>query len=108
MTTRTTQLLRLALVCLALGLAAITAPRTARAEVDTFGIGDGHRGAYVAAAAGEIVNAYAPVTADAAKGAAQVAIGASIGDPAGFVASDLVLIALNCQNDDGTVEQPER
>ena len=69
---------RLALLSLSLGAAAIVAPRAAHAETDTFGIGNGHSGAYVAAAADEVINVYAPLTADAAKGATSITIGTSL------------------------------
>lgn len=63
----------------------------ARAEADVFGIGDGHSGAKTVAG-DEVVNAYAPLTADAAAGATQIAFGAVRGDAAGFVAGDLVMV----------------
>src|SRR4051794_28940290 len=72
-------------------LAAIASPREARAEADTFGIGNGHSGAYVAAAADEVVNAYAPLTADAAANATTLAVGTAIGTGT-FTAGDLVMV----------------
>lgn len=92
MRTRTKQSFRVALASLSLAVAAIAAPHEARAEADLFGIGDGHRGAYAAVAANEIVNAYAPLTADAAVNATQISVGATLGDPAGFVPGDLVML----------------
>jgi MYXO-CTERM domain-containing protein len=92
MRTRTKQLVRVALVSLSLATAALTAPRQANAEADTFGIGDGHGGAYVAVGVDEIINAYAPLTVDAAANATQLAIDSVIGDATGFAAGDLVLI----------------
>ena len=89
---RTQRLFRVALVSLSLGAAAIVAPREARAEADTFGVGNGHSGAYVAAAADQVINAYAPLTADAAAGATQVTIGTAIGAAAGFAVGDLVMV----------------
>src|SRR5687768_16985173 len=62
----------------------------ARAEADGFGIGDGHNGAKTIAG-DEIVNAYAPVTADAPVGATQLAFGNVIGTGA-FATGDLVLV----------------
>ena len=91
MRTRTKQWIRLALVFLSLAAAALTAPRSARAEADLFGVGDGHRGAFTATAVDEVINAYAPLTADAAAGATVVAIDSVIGDPAGFATGDLVM-----------------
>lgn len=64
---------------------------TARAEVDTFGLGDGHNGAKTVAG-NETVNSYAPVAADVAPGATQIAFGAVRGDAAGFAAGDLVMV----------------
>ena len=84
--------IRVGLLSLALGLAGLTTPTTARAEPDTFGTGDGHRGAFVGAVGEQVINAYAPLTADAANGAMQVTIGAPFGDPAGFAVEDLVMI----------------
>jgi hypothetical protein len=71
---RTQRSRRVAFATLALLFAAIAAPRAARAEPDTFGVGNGHDGAYVAAAADEVINAYAPLTADAAAGATSITI----------------------------------
>ncbi|MEA2747484.1 MAG: hypothetical protein QOI41_1627 [Myxococcales bacterium] len=92
MRTRTQRLFRVALASLSLGAAAIIAPRDAHAEVDTFGLGNGHSGAYVAAAADEVINAYAPLTADAAVGATSVTIGTKLGAAAGFAVGDLVMV----------------
>ena len=93
MRTRIQRLCRLGLVSLALGAAAIIAPRDARAEADLFGLGNGHSGAYTAAAANEVINAYAPLTADAASGAASATL--TFGTPIGtgtFTAGDLVML----------------
>jgi hypothetical protein len=87
-----TKLARLTLVALSLTAAAAITPRDARAEVDTFGIGNGHSLAYTAAAANEVINAYAPLTADAAVGATALTIGTAIGAPAGFAVGDLVMV----------------
>lgn len=92
MRTRTKQWFRVALASLSLAAAAVAAPRTARAEADTFGIGDGHGGAYTAAIADDVINAYAPLTADASKGATTIAIDGVIGNAAGFAMGDLVMI----------------
>ncbi len=92
MRTRTKRLFRIALVSLTLGAAAIVSPRDARAEADTFGTGNGHSGAYVSAAPDEVINAYAPVTADAAVGATSVAIGTALGAATGFAVGDLVMV----------------
>ena len=83
---------RFTLGSLSLGFAILTAPTAARAEADTFGIGDGHRGAYLGAAVDEVVNAYAPLGVDAANGTTQLTIGTVVGDPAGFVVGDLVML----------------
>ena len=91
MRTRTQRLFRLALVSLSLG-AALLAPGEARAEADAFGLGNGHSGAYVAAAADEVINAYAPLTADALLSATQVTISGKLGAAAGFAAGDLVMV----------------
>lgn len=75
---------------------ALVAPRVARADsdfaADPFALGDGHSGAKVVASSGEVINAYAPLTADANGGATQLQIGAVIGNAAGFAAGDLVLL----------------
>jgi MYXO-CTERM domain-containing protein len=92
MRTRTQRLFRLALAALSLGAAAVVAPRDARAEVDAFGLGNGHSGAYVAAAPDEVINAYAPLTADAAKGATSITIGAKLGAATGLAVGDLVMV----------------
>lgn len=65
----------------------------ARAESDAFAIGDGHVGAKTVAGT-ETVNAYAPVAADVAAGATQIAIGPVLQTSAavGFAAGDLVLV----------------
>ena len=81
---------RLALSLLLAALAS-SASKEARAEADTFGTGNGHSGAYVAAAADEVLNAYAPLTADAAANATTLTFGATIGTGA-FAAGDLVMI----------------
>jgi MYXO-CTERM domain-containing protein len=82
---------RLVLVSLLLAAAASSASKDARAEADTFGIGNGHSGAYVAAAADEVLNAYAPLTADAAANATTLTFGTTIGTGT-FAAGDLVMI----------------
>jgi MYXO-CTERM domain-containing protein len=92
MRTRTQRLFRLALVSLSLGAAALLAPGDACAEADAFGLGNGHSGAYVAAAANEVINAYAPLTAAAAIGATQISIGGKVGAASGFVVGDLVML----------------
>jgi MYXO-CTERM domain-containing protein len=92
MLVRTQRLFRVALISVSFAAAAIVAPRDARAEADTFGVGNGHSGAYVAAAADELINVYAPLTADAAKGATSVTIGTALGASVGFVAGDLVMV----------------
>lgn len=63
----------------------------ARAEADAFGIGDGHDGPKTAVG-DEVVNTYAPLTADAAAGATTLAFGALRGAAPGFAAGDLVLV----------------
>lgn len=92
MRTRTQRFFRVTLVSLSLATAVSVAPREARAEADTFGVGNGHSGAYVAAAANEVINAYAPLTADAAAGATQLTIGTAIGAAAGFTVGELVVV----------------
>lgn len=92
MRTRTKQLLEVALVSLSLSAAAVIVPRDARAEADTFGIGNGHSLTHTAAALDEVINSYAPLTADAAVGTTTLSIGAAIGAPAGFAVGDLVMV----------------
>jgi MYXO-CTERM domain-containing protein len=89
---RTQRSRRFALVSLTFLVAALVAPRAAHAEADTFGVGNGHDGAYVAAAADEVINAYAPLTADAAKSATSITIGTTLGAATGFAAGDLVML----------------
>lgn len=74
-----------------LGVAMAAAPRTASASVDKFGLGDGHSGVFTANAAAQIINAYAPLGADAAIGATVLAVGARTGTGE-FAAGDLVLV----------------
>ena len=71
---------------------AMTASGSARAELDRFGTGDGHGGAYTAAASGEVLNTYAPLAVDAPAGAESLSIGTAIGAASGFAAGDLVLV----------------
>ncbi len=67
------------------------APSIARAEADTFGIGDGADGAHTAATLGEVVNVYAAVGTDVAAGATSITIQAVV--PSGtFANGDLVLV----------------
>lgn len=74
-------------------VALLSLSRSAAAEVpDAFGVGNGHSGAYAAAAADEVVNAYAPLTAGAGAGSTTLQIGTVIGDPVGFAAGDVVMI----------------
>lgn len=98
MRTRTKQLFRVALVSLSVASSGAIAPGEARAEADAFGVGDGHRGAF-AAVGDEPINAYAPLTADAAVGATTLTFGPPIGNLAppigttnGFATGDLVMI----------------
>jgi len=72
-------------------LVGLVSENTARAENDSFGLGDGHSGAKTAAGA-EVINAYAPITADVALGATQIAIGTAVGNAQGFAGGDLILI----------------
>lgn len=67
-----------------------TSGGVAHAEVDTFGIGDGHAGSKTVAG-DEIVNAYAPVAENVSSGATQIALGNVIGT-GNFGAGDLVLV----------------
>ncbi|MCW5816192.1 MAG: hypothetical protein KIT84_34665 [Labilithrix sp.] len=76
--------------------AVFLAPSVARAEIDTFGLGDGHSGAKVVVGDEEI-NSYAGLTADAAAGATTLAISALAAPTAPRVAApfangDLVLV----------------
>lgn len=68
----------------------VSSANVARAEADNVGVGDGHSGAKNVSG-DETVNAYAPVTADVAVGATQVAFGNVIGTGT-FAAGDLVLV----------------
>jgi hypothetical protein len=77
---------------LSLLAALVLAPSLAHAEADAFGTGDGHAGAKTVSTVDEVVNAYAPLTADAPAGATDLAFGAVVGDAAGFAAGDLVLV----------------
>jgi len=84
-------LVRLGLATSALIAAAIIEPREARAEIDKFGVGDGHNGAKTVVGT-ETINSYASIRADVAAGASTIAIGTVIGHNAGFAANDLVLV----------------
>lgn len=94
MRSRTTRLgagiLRALLASSALAIA-VTNVSEARAETDTFGVGDGHSGAKTVAGT-ETINSYASITADVAPGATTISFGTVIGNPAGFAANDLVLV----------------
>jgi len=92
MRTRFRNGIRYGVLSLAVAAASLVAPRLAHAETDAFGIGDGHRGAYAAAGADEVVNSYAPLTNDAAAGATTLTFGTVVGDAAGFAPNDLVMI----------------
>lgn len=72
------------------GAAALT-PTAARAEADVFALGTAKDGAFTATAQNQVVNLYAPMSADAAAGATQVAIGTAVGASA-FANGDLVLL----------------
>jgi MYXO-CTERM domain-containing protein len=74
-----------------LACVAVAAPRTALASVDKFGLGDGHSGAFVANAADQVINAYAPLTTDVAIGATSLPVGPRTGT-GDFAAGDLVLV----------------
>lgn len=86
---RPKQLLRSVIFGAVLALSAASAG-VARAEVDTFGIGDGHNGAKTVAG-DEVVNGYAPIAEDVPVGATQIALGNVIGTGT-FATGDLVLI----------------
>src|SRR4051794_8142687 len=75
-------------------LVALMAPSVAQAEADTFGTGDGHTLAAKTAAGDEVINVYAPLTADAAAGASTISvdIANAIGAAGGFADGDLVLV----------------
>lgn len=70
-------------------------PSSARAEADTFALGDGHSGAKVVAG-NENINTYATLTADAALGANTLTIATPISNesssPAPFAAGDLIVV----------------
>lgn len=87
---RSKQLLRSVIFGAVLALGAASGG-VARAEADTFGVGDGHNGAKTVAG-NQVVNSYAPLTADVTAGATQITIGAVRGDAAGFAAGDLVMV----------------
>jgi MYXO-CTERM domain-containing protein len=94
-----TKLLRLGVVTFAAMAALIGSAADARAEADTFGIGNGHSGALSVTTGTEVaprvVNSYAAVTADIATGANQITIGHVIPTTGGggpFAAGDLILV----------------
>ena len=70
----------------------VAGERAARAEADNFALGDGHHGAFTATQNQQVVNAYAPITANVAAGAVQIPIGTVVGHADGFQAGDLVLV----------------
>ncbi|WP_395854704.1 adventurous gliding motility protein AgmC [Cystobacter fuscus] len=76
-----------AAVC-ALGLGSTTA----MAGADTVGLGDGHNGELRVSAPNTIINSYAQVIAPLVAQATSIQIGACKGDPACFVAGDLVMV----------------
>ena len=79
--------MRLSIRVVALGIACSWVP-SARAELDSFGLGDGHDGPLNVTAPGMVVNAYAALAADVAAGAT----GVGLADATGFAAGDLVLL----------------
>lgn len=87
---RSSQLFR-SMICGAVLALMATQAGVARAEGDTFGIGDGHNGAKTVVGT-EVVNAYAPITEDVPSAdPKQVAFGNVIGTGS-FAAGDLVLL----------------
>jgi hypothetical protein len=74
----------------ALALGVLGAPSIARAQGDSFGIGDGHSGPKNVTATGE-VNSYAGVAQDIAAGATSITITTSVIGPA-FAEKDLILV----------------
>jgi hypothetical protein len=62
---------------------------TAAAEVDRFGLGDGHLGPLVVSDAGTVINRYAALSQTAPSGAAVLQLASS---DAGFLPGDLVLV----------------
>ncbi|WP_051256630.1 adventurous gliding motility protein AgmC [Cystobacter fuscus] len=76
-----------AAVC-ALGLGSTTA----MAGADTIGLGEGRNGPKTVSTPNTIINSYAQVTAPLVAQATSIQIGACRGDPACFLAGDLVLV----------------
>ncbi len=70
-------------------------PAVASAEEDSFGLGNGSDGAFVASALDEVINAYAPLVSDIAAGSTAI----EVDDGAAFAADDLVLL-WHVQGDD--------
>ncbi len=89
MRTRSTLLLRLGFVGLS-SLVFAASPKSAHAEADTFGLGDGHSGVPTIGA-NTIINAYAGITQDVAAGASTISISNTIGTGS-FATGDLVLV----------------
>ncbi|WNG21912.1 hypothetical protein F0U63_09625 [Cystobacter fuscus] len=74
----------------AVGLLAL-GPLLARAEPDTFGLGSGRDGALTVTGSNTVINAYAPLTAPAARKATSLEVGACLADTC-FAQGDLVLV----------------
>ncbi|WNG26807.1 hypothetical protein F0U62_24395 [Cystobacter fuscus] len=74
----------------AVGLLAL-GPVLARAEPDTFGLGSGRDGALTVTGLNTVINAYAPLTAPAARKATSLEVGACLADTC-FAQGDLVLV----------------
>ncbi|RYE74050.1 MAG: hypothetical protein EOO74_12145, partial [Myxococcales bacterium] len=88
--------MRGAAASIAVAMVATAEPGVARAEADTFGLGNGHNGPKSIAAGNENINTYAPVATDVAVGATSITVGALLQNeaatPAPFAAGDLVLV----------------
>ena len=86
------KLLLRSVIIAALLMGAVSSANIARAEVDTFGTGDGHSGAKTVSGT-ETINAYAPITGDVAAGATTISFGTVLGTGT-VVAVDVVASAV--------------
>ncbi len=84
-------LLRLGVTALFALAATVVQPSAARAEVDNFGLGDGHHGPKTVVG-NETINSYASIMSDVAPGATTIEISSVIGNPDGFAPGDLILV----------------
>jgi hypothetical protein len=89
---RKTRVIGSGVLAVSMAIGGALLPGIARAEADMFGLGNGHHGNKGGSVPNEVINSYAPLTADVAAGATLLPIGAVTGNAAGFADGDLVMI----------------